>query len=292
MRAELLLDCRNRHGEGVLWSAEHRRLYWTDIFGKAVWTLDPVTGASRAFDVPGRVCCFARRRDHGPSSLVAAFDDGFAFLDLETGERRDIAAFEPDRPSTRLNDGQTDAQGRFIAGGMDEEGLKPISSVRRLDPDLTVTTLIEGVGCANSTCFSPDGRTMYFADSAGTDIFAYGYDPATGALGERRTFASLPRGSGVPDGSCTDAEGHLWNAVWEGYRVDRYAPDGRLERSIEVPVKKPTCCAFGGPDLDTLFITSSRLGESEEDSAREPQAGGLFAVRPGVRGLADKPFAG
>jgi len=290
MKAGLLLDCRNAHGEGVFWSAAYGLLYWTDINGQHVWTFDPVSRASRSYPTPGRVCCFATRTNHAPTEIVAAFADGFAFLDLATGERVPISEFEPEKPTTRLNDGRTDPQGRFIAGGMDEKNLAPISSVWRLDADLNLTRLFGGVACANSTCFSPDGRTMYFADSPTREIAAFDYDPETGELGAKKIIATLD--AGVPDGSCVDAEGHIWNAVWEGYRVERRAPDGRLDRTIEVPVKKPTCCAFGGSDLATLYITSSRLAETDEDLAREPEAGGLFSARPGIRGIADPPFAG
>jgi L-arabinonolactonase len=236
-----------------------------------------------------RICCFAPRHD---GTVLAAFATGFAVFDPTTGRRDEVAAVEADLPQTRLNDGRTDRQGRFIAGGMDEVDLKPISSVWRVDPDLTVTRLFGEVRCANSTCFSPDGKTMYFADSPEREIVAFEYDEQTGGVGARRVVASIPAGQGVPDGSCVDAEGFLWNAVWEGCRIDRYAPDGRLDMSIEVPTAKPTCVAFGGADLDTLFITSSRLGMSEEKLGRQPGAGSLFAVKPGVRGVADAPFSG
>jgi L-arabinonolactonase len=166
------------------------------------------------------------------------------------------------------------------------------SSVVRVDPDGSVTTLIDGVACANSTCFSADGRTMFFADTPERIIRAYEYDPATGALGSMRVHADLAAEPGLPDGSCVDAEGGLWNAEWEGRRVVRVAPDGRIDRVIEVPTWKPTCCAFGGADLDTLFITTSRLMSSDDDLAGDPHAGGLFAIRPGVRGVADALFAG
>lgn len=292
MKAELLLDCRNAHGEGVFWSAAHRLIYWTDISGENVWTFAPASGASRSYQTPGRVCCFSTRQNKSATEIVAAFADGFAFLDLATGERVHIADFEPEKPTTRLNDGRTDPNGRFIAGGMDEKDLAPISSVWRLDPDLTLTCLLEGVACANSTCFSPNGRTMYFADTPTRQIAAFAYDPGNGALGPKRIIATLSPGSGMPDGSCVDAEGYLWNAIWEGYRVERRAPDGRLDRTIEVPVKKPTCCAFGGDDLATLYITSSRLAETDADLAREPTAGGLFVARPNIRGTIDPPFAG
>ena len=289
MQAELILDCGNLHGEGVLWNPADSRLWWTDIHGKTLWSYDPVTKTAQTYPSPSRICCFAPRRD---GTFVAAFDDGFGFFDPRTGKREDIAPFEPDLPQTRLNDGRTDRQGRFIAGGMDEKDLAPLSSVWRLDPDLKLTRLFNSVRCANSTCFSPDGRTMYFADSPECEIVAFDYDPESGTVGRKRSVAALPKDRGVPDGSCVDAEGFIWNAVWEGYRVDRFAPDGRLDRSIETPIMKPTCVAFGGPDLDILFITTSRLGSSEETLKREPHSGGLYAVRPGLKGLVDPPFAG
>ena len=291
MGSELLLDSRCEHGEGVVWSAEHGLLAWTDIHGKAVWTLDPVTGKSQRYSVPGRVCCFAFRHGRGFREVLAAFDDGLAFLDIETGIVGQRMRPHGLGKGQRLNDGRTDRQGRLIVGGMDEDNLAPVSAVWRVEADFSITQLFDGVACANGTCFSPDGKTMYFADSPTRHIEAFDYEITTGTPTARRVVASLI-GSGVPDGSCIDAEGFIWNAVWEGYRVERWSPDGRLDRMIEVPVKKPTCCAFGGPDLDTLFITSSRLGESESDLAREPAAGSLFAVKPGVRDVADTPFAG
>jgi L-arabinonolactonase len=286
--AELLLDCRNTHGEGVLWDGRSRRVWWTDIHGKKIWSFDPETAAAASYDVPARVCCFAPRARGG---LLVAFAEGFALYDVESGARQDLARFEPDLPGTRLNDGRTDRAGRFVAGGMDEAGGKPISSVWRLDPDLSATRLFGEVACANGTCFSPDGRTMYFADSPRGTIEAIAYDPATGAVGARRLVGRV-EGPGIPDGACTDAEGFVWVAIWEGYRVERWSPAGRLDRTVEVPVRKPTCCAFGGKDLDVLFVTTSRLQSGDEEVAREPTSGSLFALRPGVHGLPDTPFAG
>jgi L-arabinonolactonase len=286
--ADLILDCRNTHGEGVLWDPRSRRVWWTDIHGKKLWSFDPASSAASSFAVPARVCCFAPRAQGG---LLVAFAEGFAFYDLASGARQDVAAFEPELPGTRLNDGRTDRAGRFVAGGMDEANGQPVSSVWRVDADRTAKRLFGEVACANATCFSPDGRTMYFADSPRRTIEAIAYDPATGAIGARRALGKI-EGPGVPDGACTDAEGYVWVAIWEGDRVERWSPDGRLDRTVEVPVHKPTCCAFGGANLDVLYITTSRLGSSEADLQRQPTAGGLYAFHPGVRGLADTPFAG
>lgn len=291
MQPEVAVHANDAHGEGVFWSPEHHRLYWTDILGERVWTYEPDRRDARAFATPGKVCCFATRKGRAWHEVVAAFADGFAFLDLLTGSRTDIAKVDAGLKGVRLNDGRTDRQGRFLAGGMNEDSSAPIASMWRLDPDLTVTRLFGDVACANGACFSPDGRTFWYADSGKGDIEAFDYDTETGVPSRRRSVAKTAA-PGVPDGSCVDAEGFVWNAVWEGYRVVRYAPDGRIDRVVRVPVRKPTCCAFGGDDLGTLFITSSRLGESAESLAAEPLAGCLFAIRPGIVGFHDEAFAG
>lgn len=287
--AELVLDCRNIHGEGIFWNVTDGRMWWTDIHGMALWWLEVASGKSGKINMADRVCCFAPREGGG---FVLALADGIAFFDLADGTTTLISEFEPENPDTRLNDGRTDRQGRFIVGGMNEGSGTPNSSVVRVDRDGSISTLIEKVSCANSTCFSPDGTTMYFADTPEKTIRAYPYDPETGALGTPRIHADFKDEPGLPDGSCVDAEGGLWNAEWQGRRVVRVAPNGKIERVIEVPTWKPTCCAFGGPDLDVLYITTSRLASSATDLDSEPTSGGLFAVKPGVRGLEDAPFAG
>lgn len=285
---ELVVDCRNQLGEGVLWNPDDGRVWWTDIEGRTLWSYDPVAGEAEHFDTPDRLCCFAPCHSGG---IVAAFADGFAYYDVASGARTDIAAFEPDNPNNRLNDGRTDRQGRLVAGGVDEKTEAPVSTVVRLDPDGSVTTLIERVSCANGTCFSLDGRTMYFADTPTGVMVAYEYNPESNRLGARRVIATFEDQPGMPDGSCVDAEGYVWNAQWGGHRVVRYAPTGAIDRVVEVPVANPTCCAFGGPALDTLFITSAREDMSPQQLEAEPTAGSMFAIKPGVRGLADTSFA-
>lgn len=289
MIAELVLDCKDTHGEGIVWSLQHQCLFWTDIQGQRISQFDPALKILQQYKTPGRVCAFAPREQGKMTEIVAAFESGFAFLDLASGRRENIADIDTDILGVRMNDGRTDRQGRFIVGGMDEIGLKPLASVWRLDPDLSVHKLFGEVGCANGTCFSPDGSKMWFADSTRRTIDVFDYDDELGEPHNRRVVVDT---KGIPDGSCVDSEGYVWNAVWEGHRVERYSPEGVLDLVVEIPVKKPTCCTFGGKGLETLFITSSRLGESPADLIREPMAGGLFAVRPGVVGIADQPFAG
>jgi len=289
MHAELIVDCRNAHGEGIFWNEADGLVWWTDIEGRALWSHDPSTSRSTSYEMQERVCCFAPRASGG---LIVACADRVILFDLATREETLVALFEPDNPETRLNDGRTDRQGRLIAGGMNEVTGRPDSSVIRIDADLSVDTIVDGVSCANSTCFSPDGATMYFADTPDREIVAYDYDIRTGSVSNRRVHASFEDEPGLPDGSCVDAEGGVWNAEWEGRRVVRVAPDGTIDRVIDVPVWKPTCCAFGGPDLDTLFITTSRLMSDEAAIRKEPESGGLFAVKPGIRGVIDTPFNG
>ena len=286
--AELVLDCRNTHGEGVLWDPRSHHVRWTDIHGKKLWALDPATGAATSFDMPERACCFAPRERGG---FLVGFAERFALHDLESGARQDLARHEPAPAGTRLNDGRTDRAGRYVAGGIDEVNLQPVSAVWQVDVDLSIRLLFGGVACANAICFSPDGRTMYFADSPRRTLEAFAYDPDTGAIGERRTVATI-EGPGVPDGACTDAEGCIWVAIWAGHRVERWSPRGRLVQKVEVPVLKPTCCALGGHRLDVLYITTSRLDSSAEQLRREPTSGSLYAFQAGVCGLADMLFAG
>jgi len=284
--ANLILDCTNQHGEGIFWNALDGLVWWTDIEGRMLWSFDPVTSNSESYPMQDRVCCFAPRRSGG---LIVAFADRISLLDPASGNENKICDFEPNNPETRTNDGRTDRQGRFVVGGMNEKSGMADSSVIRIDASLQSETLLDGVSCANSTCFAPDGKTMFFADTPDREILAFDYGDA---LKNRRVLASFENEPGLPDGSCVDARGGVWNAEWEGRRVVRVNPEGQIDTVIDVPVWKPTCCAFGGPNLDTLYITTSRLMSDEDTLAREPHSGGLFAVKPGFKGLQDTPFCG
>jgi L-arabinonolactonase len=284
--AKLIFDCKNQHGEGIFWNAVDGLVWWTDIEGRALWSFDPATSLGQSYPMKDRVCCFAPRLSGG---FIVAFADRISFLDLSTGVEEKICDFEPANLETRTNDGCTDRQGRFVVGGMNEKSGAASSSVIRVDEKLNVETLLEGVSCANSTCFTADGATMFFADTPDREILAFDYGED---LSARRVLVSFEGEPGLPDGSCVDAEGGVWNAEWEGGRVVRVSPEGRIDTVIDLPVWKPTCCAFGGPDLDTLYITTSRLMSDEATLEREPNSGGLFAVKPGFKGLQDTPFCG
>jgi sugar lactone lactonase YvrE len=225
---------------------------------------------------------------------VVALRDGFYALDLATGACRKLVDPDPGKPRIRMNDGKVDRQGRFVAGYMDYKERDPICALFRLDADGRVAKLDDGIVCSNGPCWSPDGRTFYFADTYTRDIRSYDYDIATGTASNRRVFCSFPALGlrGQPDGATVDAEGFVWSvSVYEGKLV-RIAPDGKLDRVVGLPVETTTSISFGGPDLDVAYVTSmARAVKGARPKERE--AGALFAVHGlGVRGLPEPRFAG
>ncbi|MBB3121543.1 SMP-30/gluconolactonase/LRE family protein [Pseudoduganella violacea] len=281
---KLAVDARNALGECILWCGRSGRLLWTDILGRELWAYAPASGLLRQWPMPARLACFALTED--PQRLLLGLEHGLAWFDWASGAVAPIMPVEAELGTTRLNDGRCDRQGRFVFGTLNEASPREaIGSFYRLGPDLQLEKLpLPPVAIANSICFSPGGDTMYYCDSLCGVICCcdYGRQPAN-----PRVFTRLNAEAGEPDGSITDAAGYLWNAEWGAARVVRYAPDGSVERTLPLPVSQPTCPAFGGPDLDTLYVSSAATGLL----APEPQAGGVFAGTPGdVRGLPEPLF--
>lgn len=284
LAATLLLDCRNQLGEGIQWNCTDQLLYWTDIFGEMLWSCDANGGDPRSIPLPGKLCAFAFLPDQ---TLIAGFSDGLYHFDPQSGAREKMRGYEPSDPQVRTNDGNLDRAGNFVIGGIHEDSMAPTTPVWRWNGN-GCETLLENIGCANSICFSPDGALMYFADSAGSAIYAHDYY-TQGALGEARLFADI-KGYGVPDGSTVDAEGYLWNARFGGRSVLRFTPEGHLDKVITLPVPNVTCCCIGGANLDRLFITTARVGMDAKALQQTPQAGGLFALDIPVKGLPHGQF--
>ncbi len=287
----LVLDCRNKLGESILWDDREQVLWWANIHDGQVWKWDPFSNADpMIYSLSERVGAIALRRSRG---LTLALASGFAFLDLESGAVEKLTEIEADLPSTRLNDGRVDAAGRFVCGGMDEASpQQPLSAVYSLEKDRSVRKVLGNIHCSNSICWTPDGASFYFTDMPTQRIDVFDYDIKTGTVGDRKAFVSLEAEPGLADGSVVDAEGYLWNAQWGGGKIVRYAPNGTIDRDIELPVSNPTCLTFGGPDLDTLFITSAWFGLDDKAKERQPQAGGIFALKPGVKGNPEHRYAG
>ena len=288
---ELVVDGRHVLGEGIVWDDRTERLFWTDIESSELWAHTPATGALQRWPLPERLCSLALTDDD--NRLLLALASGLAFFDLAGGGIDRICDVEAHLPTTRLNDGRTDRQGRFVFGVFNqaEDPKHPIGGFYRLNLDLSLERLPLGdVAIANSICFSPDGRTMYYADSATRDIRCCDYDPATGAVANLREFVAGHAAPGDPDGSTIDADGYLWSTRWGAGQVVRFAPDGRIDRVVSLPAPQPTCPAFGGPALDTLYVTTAAVGLRAGQLADAPKSGGVFAQQLPVRGLAEVRF--
>jgi len=274
-------------GECPLWDERESMLWWVDSRWPALKRFDPATGAVMMQLLPEVVGSIAFRDQGG---LLAATKSGLHVLDGAGGALEPMANPEAHLPENRFNDGRCDRAGRFWAGTMCDARRDPTGSLYRFDADFACAKLRNAIIIPNGLAFSPDNRTMYFADTNRHTIWAWDYDLASGAATNERVFADT--GEGRPDGSCVDADGGLWNAQYGGGRLVRYAPTGKVDRVVEVPVANPTCCAFGGDDLGTLYVTTATQRLSPEDLAQQPLAGSLLALRPGVKGLPEGRFAG
>src|SRR6266704_1719988 len=272
MKVECVLECANHLGEGPVWDVEESRLSWVDGTGRrvgkpSIWRLDPKSGKTESWTLKRDVGALALRRKGG---AVLALDDGFYFFDLQSGKLDAIQLVHSGQPRTRLND--------------DKEELK-ICGLWRLDPDLSVTLDDDGIICSNGPCWSPDDKTFYFADTFQGEIWAYDYDLASGTPTNRRVFASFKGDKGGADGSTVDAEGCVWNAQLISGGLVRYAPDGRVERRIGMPVRNISSVAFGGEKLDEIYVTSmARVkhpavhGRFAREAKPQFLAGSLFRI--------------
>jgi sugar lactone lactonase YvrE len=272
-------------GECAIWDDTRQEFLCTDIEGRALYRWNWATQQSTRLGLPDRLGSFALIE--GSDWLVAAAEKSFHLLSRATGERRELARVEEGWPYTRLNDGRADRQGRFWAGTMAEQRPAPdgsSGSLYCLAPGQPPRPTLSGVMISNSLCWSPDGDRMYFADSLSNLIRAYRFEPDSGTLNDGEDFARTPKGV-HPDGSCVDAQGGLWNAQWGASQVVRYTPDGRIETVLKLPCSQPSCIAFGGPDLDHIFITTARVDLSAEALASEPLAGDVLVYKTGYRGL-------
>lgn len=283
----LAVASRDRLGECALWCEQHGAFWWTDIEGSKICRL-AADGQVREWHLPERVGSFAFCAGSA-TQLLLGLASGIAVFDTADETLSLVVPVEADQPATRINDGRCDRQGRFVFG-MYNPKEEAIGGFWRVHPDLSVERLpLPAAGVGNSICFSPDGGTMYYTDSPARTIWSLDYH-ADGRLGAPRVFAQLRADEGFADGSCVDAQGGLWNAQWEGRCLVRYDPSGAETARIALPVSRPTCPAFGGAALDVLYVTSARGGLSKERLREEPEAGSVFTLEPGWRGLPESRF--
>lgn len=290
MNAELIINARNATGESPVWQAQENALYWVDIPAGRLhrWQLDGHFSYWTADEMLG--CIVRSPQGH----WLGAQQSGIFKLTPQTDGRLHAekrAGVEHALPGMRFNDGRCDRQGRFWAGTMQTSmGVEPAGAMYRHDPGVepgvpTLKAQLTGLTVPNGLAFSPDGKTMYLSDSHPTVqlIWAFDYDIDSGTPHNRRVFVDMNAHPGRPDGAAVDAEGCYWICAIDSGQVLRFTPEGKLDRALELPVKKPTMCAFGGPQLDTLFVTSIR--PQGVDLRDQPLAGGVFALNPGVKGL-------
>lgn len=276
-------------GESPIWDHRENALYWVDGIGAAVHRLDTATGSKKSWPLPEEVGAIGlcRSRDR----LMVGLRSGVYLLDTTNGTLDAVATPETDRPENRFNDGKVDRAGRFWSGTVKADRYEARGRLWRIDPDRSAHKILDGVVCPNSICFSPDDRLMYYSESFTCRVDVFDYDIGDGAVYNRRLFADIPIGRGVSDGATVDSEGFLWIANMDGWCVTRYDPRGRVARVINLPVRRPSACCFGGPDLDILYITTATRRMQEKEIAQQPLAGCLLAVDPGVKGLPEPEFA-
>jgi len=279
-------DVKATLGEGPIWVPAEQALYWVDIKGRNIFRFKEQE--LETWDTPCRVGSIAPKASGG---FIAGTDEGLMNVDLGAGRFDLFDNPEQDRPGNRFNDGKVDRRGRFWAGSMDDAQRHASGALYRIDPDRKVTRIDDDYRITNGPAFSPDGRTMYHNDTGRQVTYAFDLDPE-GRATNRRELIGHPDDGGHPDGITVDAEGCIWIALWGGWCIRRFSPSGELLRTLRLPIEQPSSCAFGGPDLDRLFVTSAREELSEGDLSKQPSAGGLFMLEAGVRGIAEIPFAG
>lgn len=291
LTAELFLDTKSKLGEGPIWDAQKQMLLWVNILDHLVLITDPASGETRSIDVGQMVGTVV---PHGEDSVMLALHHGFARLDLESEELTFLSDPEADLPHNRFNDGKCDPAGRFWAGTMgvgDSRGAS--GSLYRMDVDHTVHKMFDDVTTSNGIVWSHDNRTMYYIDTPLGRVDAFDYDHASGNISNRRTAVTIPDGQGYPDGMTIDADGNLWVAHWGGHRISCWDPQkGELLETVMVPAPQVTACAFGGPQLDQLYITTARNGLDDATLAEYPHAGGVFLATPNVHGVPAFAFGG
>jgi sugar lactone lactonase YvrE len=275
-------------GEGPFWDAEGQKLIWVDILAPGVVTGDPKTGERTLRPMPELVGVAIPKASGG---FVCAMESGVKLLS-STGQITPLCEPEADTSGNRLNDGKCDARGRLWVGSLAINAEPGKGRLWRIEADGSAKMMLEGLTISNGMGWSPDERTFYFADSGKRTIWAFDFDLETGDIANRRPFVQLTEGEGSPDGLCVDSDGYLWVAMWDGWAIRRFAPDGTLDKVIDLPVPRPTSCCFGGSDMTTLFITSARIRLSAQQLTEAPLSGCVLAVKTDVRGQDNHTFAG
>ncbi|MCO6188473.1 SMP-30/gluconolactonase/LRE family protein [Rhizobium sp. L1K21] len=275
-------------GESPVWDERIGRLYWVDGARRLIRYLDYAEDRLSEVEMPSMVGCVGLTEDVG--RLITGLRDGIYLVDLATGALEPLYRPEPKDDRVRFNDGKVDRQGRFVCGTMGVHA-DPVAELVRITGKQKVERLASGIRISNSICFSPDGETFYFSDSLDRQIRAYHYSPESDPLTEPRAHIDTSKHGSGPDGATVDAEGFIWVALVHVGKIGRFSPDGKLDRLVEAPVDMPSCITFGGPDMDTLYMTSIKDSGSGRAISRHPYGGHIFALEGlGIKGLPEPRF--
>lgn len=286
-----VLQMRSILGESPMWHEAESRLYWLDLRRPAIYRFEPTSGRNEQVkaELGSYVGGLVLRADGG---LVVDNERGIHAVDRATGRLVPLADPEADKPDNWFNDAKCDRLGRLWAGTGDRKETAPSGRLYVFERDHSWRAVDAGIICSNGPAFSPDGRTAYFSDSYIQQVVKYDIDPATGEIGDRRPFVQITDAAVYPDGMTVDTEGGLWIALWDGWRIVRYTPDGKLDRTVKLPAPRPTAMAFGGPDWRTLYVTTASMGLTDAQLAEAPLSGSLFACDPGVTGMPEPVYNG
>ena len=282
------IGVHNELGEGIIWDEGDAAVWWTDIQNSTLYRYQLDDKKLEYWSTPERVGCFALVADK--EYLIVGFESGFAYFDPRSGYLEWLQKVGADTPETRLNDGRADRQGRFWAGSMVEGKVaNPSGKLYCLDRKVQCSSHLSELSISNSLCWSPDSAVMYHTDTPTRQIYRYDFDSATGAISNKALFVKTEDGC-FPDGSTVDAQGYVWNAQWGASQVVRYSPSGEVDLVLQVPATQPSCVAFGGPNLDMLFVTTAREGLSPEELAKQSEAGNVLIYQTDVSSIADPQF--
>jgi sugar lactone lactonase YvrE len=282
--ADLILDSKSLLGEGALWHPHHQKLYWVDIEGKQFHIYDPLTGRNKSYDTGKKVGTVVPLED---DTVLLALHDGIAALNTATGEI--TYRLETDihqEHNRRFNDGKCDPHGRFWVGTLSMDGVRGVSSLYCIDSNFDIQEKITGVSISNGIIWSLDGNLMYYIDTPTQQIIQYDFDTHSGQIGNKKVIIEIAEEMGSPDGMTIDADGMLWIALWDGFAVVQYDPaSGALLQTVNVAAPKVTSCAFGGKNLETLYITTARVEMTDDELEKYPLSGGVFSVKVNARGI-------
>ena len=287
--SDIAVRCDDELGEGPVWDAERKTLLWVDIVRRRIHLWEPDAGTHRELEADQPVGAVIPRAAGG---AIAAYGQGFAYVDLDDGRIEQFIDLGLTDPSVRMNDAKCDRKGRLWAGTMSETLAEGAGSLYRLDTDGELSLVVAGVTVSNGLDWSPDNRTMYYIDTLRYGVDVFDFDAETGSVANRRRLVDIPKHEGLADGLTVDCAGCIWVALCFGGVVRRYTPNGRLDATVRLPVTMATSCTFGGDGYRTLYVTTGRSALSDEERRRQPLAGSVFCTERGAQGLPPTPYGG